>query len=257
MKTTKNPLFRTGIMAAALATALVCQRAQANNLFGIDVSSFQGSINWSTVHSQGAQYAWAKATEGTYYKDADFVNNMKNGKAAGVQMGAYHFARPDLDCVSTEANYFWAFAGGYVIADGKSIDPMVDFEVFNGSDCQPNYTAWFNTWGADVRAKNSGIKNTIIYCSACSGACDLIQYNLSGGIQLKAWIADYNGENLYTGNPWSTCDCCNAWVTGCGTGNWTLWQVSSTGQIGGISGDCDFDAYNGSLSGLKSNEGVQ
>src|SRR5215469_2154281 len=99
-------LIKIPIAAAALATALVCQSAQANNLFGIDVSSYQGSINWSTVHSQGAQYAFAKATEGNYYEDADFKNNMNNGKNAGVQMGAYHFARPDLNCVSTEANYF-------------------------------------------------------------------------------------------------------------------------------------------------------
>src|SRR5215469_12188413 len=244
------------IAAAVLATALVCQRAQANNLFGIDVSSYQGSINWSTVHSQGAQYAFAKATEGNYYKDADFVNNMKNGKAAGVQMGAYHFARPDLDCPSTDANYFWNFAGGYIVKDGKSLDPMVDFEVFNGAACAANYTTWMNAWANDVKAKTSNFIRPVIYCSACSGACDLIQYNLSGGIQLSAWIADYNGENLYTGNPWSNCDCCNAWVTGCGTGNWTYWQVTSSGRIGGISGNVDFDAYPLSLDDLKVNQGV-
>jgi len=258
MKTTiRIPLLKTGIIAATLATALVCQSAKANNLFGIDVSSYQGSPNWGTVHSQGAQFAFVKATEGNYYEDPDFKSDMVNGKAAGLQMGAYHYCRPDLDCVSTEANYFWNFAGGYIRADGKSLDPAVDFEVFNGSDCQPNYTAWMNTWGADVRAKNSGIKHVVIYCSACSGACDLIQYNLSGGIQLQAWIADYDGENLYTGNPWGSCDCCNAWVTGCGTGGWTYWQVTSSGSIGGVSGGCDFDAYNGSLSGLKANEDVQ
>ena len=246
----------TLIMAAALATGLACQQAQANNLFGIDVSSYQGSINWSSVHANGASWAFAKATEGNYYEDPDFKANMSNGKAAGMQMGAYHFARPDIDCVSTDANYFWAFAGGYIVKDGKSLDPMVDFEVFNGSDCQPNYTAWFNTWANDVKAKTSNFMHPVIYCSACSGACDLIEYDQSGGIELSAWIADYDGENLYTGNPWGSCDCCNAWVTGCGTGNWTYWQVSSTGSIGGVSGDCDFDAYPLSLADLKAYQGV-
>lgn len=246
----------TLILAATLATALVCQRAQANNLFGIDVSSYQGSVNWSDVHANGADWAFAKATEGNYYEDADFKANMVNGKAAGMQMGAYHFARPDIDCVSTDANYFWNFAGGYILKDGKSLDPMVDFEVFNGSDCQPDYTAWFNTWASDVKAKTSNFMRPVIYCSACSGACDLIEYDESGGIALSGWIADYDGENLYTGNPWGSCDCCNAWVTGCGTGNWTYWQVSSTGSIGGVSGDCDFDAYPDSLADLEAYQGV-
>jgi lysozyme len=245
-----------GIIASVLALNLAADRAQANNLFGIDVSSFQGSINWSSVHSNGAQWAFAKATEGTYYEDAYFKGNMNNGKAAGMQMGAYHFCRPDIDCPSSEANYFWNFAGGYITADGKSLYPMLDFETFGGSSCEANYTAWMNAWSSDVKAKTSHFLHPVIYCSACSGACDLIEYDKSGGIYLSAWIADYDGENLYTGNPWGNCDCCNAWVTGCGTGNWTYWQVSSTGQIGGVSGDCDFDAYNGTLANLKSYQGV-
>ncbi|HEY1786542.1 MAG TPA: glycoside hydrolase family 25 protein [Verrucomicrobiae bacterium] len=257
MKSIKNPLFRTGIIAATLATALVCQRAQANNLFGIDVSSYQGSINWSDVKGNGANYAYAKATEGTYYQDPDFKANMANGKAAGLQMGAYHFARPDIDCPASDATYFWDFAGSYITDDHKSIYPMVDFETFNGADCVADYTAWMNDWGADVNDDCVYYLHPVIYCSACSGACDLIQYNESGGIALSAWIADYNGENLYTGNPWSTCDCCNAWVSGCGTGNWTYWQVSSSGTIGGVSGGCDFDAYAGTLSDLESWQGVQ
>lgn len=256
---TKNPLFSAGIIAATLATALVCQRARANNLFGIDVSSYQGSINWSSVKANGANYAFAKATEGNYYKDPDFRANMSNGKNAGLQMGAYHFARPDIDCPSTDASYFWSTAGGYITADGKSIYPMVDFEVFNGSACEGDYTAWFNAWGSDVKADCKYFLHPVIYCSACSGACDLIEFDHSGGIALSGWIANYNGENLYTGNPWSSCDCCNAWQANnqCGTANWTFWQVSSTGGIGGISGDCDFDAYPATLADLTSWQGVK
>lgn len=250
------PLFRTGILAAALATALVCERAHANNLFGIDLSSYETATNWPDVKAAGAHFAFVKATEGNYYENPDFKSYMVKGKAAGLLMGALHFARPDLDCVSTEVNYFWNFAGGYIIADSKSLDPAVDFEIFNSSDCQPDYTAWLNTWAKDVEAKNSGIKHCVVYCAACSGACDLIQYNLSGGIKLEAWIANFNGENLYTGNPWSNCDCCNAWMSGCGTANWTYWEVT-TGSLPGISGECGFDAYNGTLADLEADETVQ
>lgn len=241
---------------AASVLALGAGSAQANNLFGIDVSSYQGSIGWSSVKANGAYYAFAKATEGTYYIDAYFSGNMSNGKAAGMQMGAYHFARPDTTCPSSQANYFWNKAGGTIVADGKSIYPMVDFETFNGVTCVANYTAWFNSWSSDVKAKTSHFLHPVIYCSAGTGACDLIEYDKSGGITLSAWIANYNGENLYTGNPWSCCTCCNAWVTGCSGGNWTYWQVSSTGRIGGVSGNCDFDAYAATLADLISWQGV-
>jgi len=243
-------------LAAAIALG-VASSAQANNLFGVDVSSYQGSINWGSAHSCGAQYAYAKASEGNYYHDAYFNGNMVNGKAAGMQMGAYHFAQPGSYCPSTEANYFWDFAGGKIIADGHSIFPMVDFEVFNGHACAANYTAWFNAWSSTVKGRTGSFLHPIIYCSAGSGACDLIEYDQPGGIYLSAWIAHYNGENLYTGNPWDgCCSCCNAWQQGCGGLNWTFWQVSSTGSLCGISGNCDFDAYASSLANLISWQGV-
>jgi len=203
------------------------------------------------VRGDGVQWAFAKATEGNYYHDASFVANMANGKAAGVQMGAYDFARPDLLSPATEANYFWSFAGGKIIADGKSLYPMVDFEVFNGHVGASTYTSWFNAWSTDVKAKTAHFLHPVIYCSAGTGACDL-----NTSIYLSAWIANYNGENLYTGDPWSCCTGCNAWAPGTHN-NWTYWQVSSTGRISGISGNVDLDAYPLSFSELVAYQGVK
>lgn len=242
------------VIASVLALTLGASHAQANNLFGIDVSSYQGSINWSSVKANGCNFTFIKATEGNYYEDPDFKSNVANAKAAGLQVGAYDFVRPDIDCPSTDANYFWNFAGSTVVADKKTLSPVEDFEV-HGNDCEANETAWANAWANDVKAKTSLTLHIIFYTGAAF-ACDFIEYDKSGGIQPAPWIANYNGGNLYTGNPWETYDCCNAWTTGCGSGGWKFWQVSSTGQIGGVSGDCDFDAYNGSLSSLISNFGV-
>ena len=84
-------------MVAALALAFGSHQAQANNLFGIDVSSYQGSITWSSVQAAGISFAWAKATEGLGYQDAYFIGNQNDGKAAGVYMGAYHYAHPEAN----------------------------------------------------------------------------------------------------------------------------------------------------------------
>ena len=244
-------------MAAGLALTLGAGSALAGRPLGIDVSSYQGSPNWSSVYGDGVRWAFAKATEGNYYHDGSYTYNMTHGKSAGCQMGAYDFARPDLISANTEADYFWAFAGGYITTDGKSLYPMVDFEVFNGHVGYSTYTAWMNAWSSRVKSKKTTFMHPVIYCSAGSGACDLIEYDQPGGIYLSAWIAHYNGENLYTGNPWDgCCSCCNAWQTGCGGNNWTYWQVSDSGAISGISGNVDLDAYALSLSELIAYQGL-
>jgi lysozyme len=247
MKKLKLSTWAAIVVAACVANSNV----KAENILGIDVSSYQGSINWTDVHNAGVDFAFVKATEGyDYYEDPDYASNMANGKAAGVQMGAYEFSHCYANTPAQEATYFWNYAGGYIKADGKSIDPMIDFEVFDGHDSTSTYTAWFNDWATDVKAKTSSFMRPVIYCSAGTGACDL-----NTSIALSAFIADYNGENLYTGGPWSCCTSCNAWDVD-GTGNWTYWQCSSTGSIPGISGDVDLDAYPDSLADLKAYQGV-
>jgi lysozyme len=239
---------RLAVSAVALSViGLGATSTQANNLFGIDVSSFQGTVNWSSVYANGARFAFAKATEGTYYHDAYYNSNMPNGKNAGLKMGAYHFTRCDVNCASTEANYFWSFAGSRITADGKSIFPVIDFETYNGHACQSSYTDWMNAWSGYVKGKTSASMHPILYSSAGAGMC-----YVSTACTLEAWVANYNGESLYTGDPWSCCTSCN--FKSPGTHYWVWWQVSSSGSIGGVSGSCDFDAYFSTVSHMASND---
>lgn len=236
-------------IAAAVALSFAAGSVRANNLLGIDVSSFQGNITWTSVHGDGVAFAFSKSSEGTTYTDSDFAGNMTRGKSAGLQMSAYHFAHPDINCPSVEANHFWNVAGAYLLKDGKSLSPAVDFEVFNGHSCQPSYNAWFNAFNADVKAKTPNSLNCVIIVSACN-ACDL------SGTTLAPWILNYNGQNLYTGGPWSTCCSCDVWDVPGKCTVWNYWGVSSTGAISGISGNVDLDAFNGTLAFLKSSQGI-
>ena len=68
---------------------------------GIDVSHYQGNIDWAQVRNAGYTFAFVKATEGTRFKDSYFIKNMNNGKANGVLMGAYHFARPKTNSAAS------------------------------------------------------------------------------------------------------------------------------------------------------------
>src|SRR5581483_11318188 len=125
-------------------------------------------------------------------------------EVTGLKAGAT-FAYPSEGCPSLQASHFWSVAGGQIKADGKSIMPMVDDEEFSGVGCsEGSYTTWYNDWSADLKTHTSLTLRPIIYTSACS--C-----SVSSAITLSAWIANYNGENLYTGNPWNECTSCNVW----------------------------------------------
>jgi hypothetical protein len=167
-------------------------------------------------------------------------------------MGAYHFVHPDVNCPSAEVNHFWSVAGPYILADGKSLSPAIDFEIFNGTACQSSYTAWANAFNTQVKNKTSASLNCQIIIAPCGGC------NFTSAITLGPWIINYNGQNLYTGSPWNVCCNCNVWDSShkCGSSVWNYWGVTATGAISGISGNVDLDAFNGSLTFLKSSQGI-
>ena len=132
----------------ALALALGSSHAHAQRPLGVDVSSYQGHPNWTSVHNAGIKFSWAKSSEGTGIADGDFTYNESNGKSAGVYMGAYHFAHPYANSPGSEASYFWGIAGGYIKADGMSLMPTLDFEVFSGAVGASRFSVWANQWGS-------------------------------------------------------------------------------------------------------------
>src|ERR1700677_3355012 len=58
---------------------------------GIDVSHYQGDIDWHAVAASGVKFAYIKATEGAAYIDPSFAQNVVGAQAAGVLVGVYHF----------------------------------------------------------------------------------------------------------------------------------------------------------------------
>ena len=58
---------------------------------GIDVSKYQGDVDWSAVANSGVKFAWIKATEGGDRVDERFQANWQGAKEVGIPRGAYHF----------------------------------------------------------------------------------------------------------------------------------------------------------------------
>src|SRR5271157_1345035 len=139
------------IVSALSFLALSVSSAFANTstppVLGIDVYGGNGVMNWNQIAGTGIQFAWAKATQGNYYHDAQLPNNEANATAAGVYIGTYDFADPTACSPLTEATYFVNYASQYGAFNTGKLLPALDMEsvgaTINGA---ANLTAWINSW---------------------------------------------------------------------------------------------------------------
>lgn len=233
------------VLVAALEMVVLPERAMAQRPVGIDVSTWQGSIDWPSVKQSGISFAWARASEGTGYIDDTFANNEANAKAAGVLIGAYHHARFDLNTgpsgAIAEANYFWNVAKDYIKAEGSYLMPMVDVEGSVAGYDQNTLSEWVNQWCLTLSNNAAAVGVTIrpvIYASS-SFANSYFDSRLT---QWIPWIANWTGPQLpQSGAPSPTAP----WST------WTVWQYDHVITVPGITVNVvDADVFNGSWSSL-------
>jgi GH25 family lysozyme M1 (1,4-beta-N-acetylmuramidase) len=199
---------------------------------GIDVSHYQGSINWSSVKSAGIQFAYIKATEGTTYKDPNFNANYLNAYNANVIRGAYHFARPDLSTGAAQATYF-AGNGGAWSRDNLTLPGMLDLE----GGCYGKTAAAMQSWILDFynTYKSKTGRDVVIYTSAswwnsCTGGWSGM--SARSPLFVAHWTTAAS-PTIPTGFPY-----------------WTLWQYTDAGSVSGVSGSVDRDRFNGDSSRL-------
>ncbi|MFI7340996.1 GH25 family lysozyme [Streptomyces sp. NPDC050085] len=202
------------------------------NPVGIDVSKWQGGINWSAVRGAGIEFAWMKATEGTTYRDPNFSANYLGAYNAGVIRGAYHFARPDLSGGAAQANYF-ADHGGAWSRDNLTLPGVLDIEGSCYSKTAAAMQSWILDFYTTYKARTG--RDVVIYTSAswwnsCTGGWS--------GMSARSplWVAHWTSAAAPTiprGFPF-----------------WTVWQYTSTGSVSGISGNVDRDRFSGDRSRL-------
>jgi lysozyme len=117
-----------------------------DRILGIDVSHYQGVVNWHAVADSDVKFAIAKATEGTAV-DEQFKNNWQGIQEAGLYRGAYHFARPGSD-PEAQATYFAATIGPLGFRD---LPPALDLEVADGH-AAADVLAWAQKFVARAEA---------------------------------------------------------------------------------------------------------
>ena len=224
------------LAVAATATVAIAAPASADtsakaNPIGIDVSHYQGSINWKSVKSAGIDFAWIKATEGTTYKDPKFGANYTGAYHAGVIRGAYHFARPGSSSGSAQASFF-AKSGGAWSADNLTLPGVLDLEAgchgLNQSQMRSWILDFYNTYKSKT-SRDVVIYTTASWWSSCTG-------NWTGmSARSPLWVAHWgvNSPKVPSGFP-----------------TWTAWQWTDNGRVSGISGAVDRNHFNGSKDRL-------
>ena len=199
---------------------------------GIDVSSYQGNINWPGI-ARHLDFSYAKATEGKYYTNPFFYNQYEGPYNAGLIRGAYHFAIPNNSSGQSQADYFIKHGGGWS-ADGKTLPGALDIE-YNpyGSECygltDSQMVSWLHNFANEYAFREHVypvIYSTTDWWSTCTGN--------SSGFSSKdpLWIANYSASHGGT--------------LPRGWGFYTFWQYRSSGSLPG-----DQDVFNGAYKQLK------
>ncbi|ASY66681.1 Phage lysin, glycosyl hydrolase, family 25 (plasmid) [Sinorhizobium sojae CCBAU 05684] len=191
---------------------------------GVDVSRWQGDIDWAKLRTQGANFAYIKATDGGDHLDPMFKKNWRRAQAAGLKRGAYHF-------------FYWCRTAGEqadwfirnVPRAPDALPPVIDVEWNGESSCKRRPSP------ARVREKMQVFmdklerhygQRPIIYT-----APDFYRDNLEGAFpNYPFWLRSVaaHPSKVYPGR------------------KWLFWQYSGSGLSRGVDGRIDLNVFHGS-----------
>lgn len=197
---------------------------------GVDVSSYQGEIDWETLQAQGIQFVFIKATEGNAWVDPRFKKNWKGAsKCDGLRFGAYHFMSFRTSGEEQAASFI-----DTVPKNKHALPPVIDIELYDEFVERPPTSKHFReTLDPILEALEERYgKQPIIYTNTY-----VYEWYIEGNYDNPIWIADLSlPRKLPDGNPWLFC------------------QYSYEGQLEGYEGEeeyIDLDVFNGSVEELQ------
>jgi lysozyme len=203
------------------------REAKSFAVHGIDISKWQGRIDWEAVRAANTRFVFIKATEGGDHVDEKFRENWRGAKAAGIPRAAYHFVfwcRPGHE----QAQWF----SQHIPNDPDALPPVLDVE-WNGHSrtCPRKISA--EKARAKMRVMLEELeqltgKRPIIYTDITFHA-DVIE-GTSEFDKYPFWVRSVAAppRERYTNRPWS------------------FWQYTTTGRVPGIKGDVDRNVFAGS-----------
>lgn len=198
----------------------------ADKVFGIDVSHYQGEIDWDQVWTINDQvpvdFVFIRASMGEGGKDGRFEENWAQVKSRNKIRGAYHYFRPDEDPVKQATNFIQR-----VQLSAGDLPPVLDIEELPRHRSLDRLRSGLKQW-LDQVEEHYGVK-PVLY-SGDHYFNDFLKNEFSN---YPLWIANYN---FWIEKPKK---------------NWDFWQFSEQGTVGGITGPVDLNLYSGTIIELE------
>ena len=184
---------------------------------GIDVSRYQGSVNWSRVAAAGKQFAIVRlgsSNSNGLYVDPYFLQNVNGAHTAGLRVGAYYYTYAKTQAeVAKELTLFLDALEGLQL----EYPIFVDVEANSLTSLSKTQLTGLVRYAMDIlyqRKWYAGWYSYTNFINSYLNASELAQYPL--------WVADYRSKLGYTGP-------------------YTMWQYSGSGTCDGVSGAVDLD----------------
>jgi lysozyme len=199
-------------------------------IHGIDVSKWNGDIDWFQVRQSGVSFVFMKATEGKDSLDNKFEQNWRGAAAAGLPFAPYHFY---YFCSTADEQADWFIRN--VPKQAMKLPPVLDVE-WNGASKTCKYrpsklTAVYELQKFLDRLEAHYGKRPIIYT-----AVDFHRDILVGEFKnYHFWLRSTAKHPMHVYED----------------RRWAFWQYTSTGRIPGISGDTDINVFAGSQKNWK------
>src|SRR5574344_356532 len=190
-----------------------------NTEIGIDVSEWQGDIDWVAVKNAGVSFAMIRIghgsnDDGTYYEDKKFVQNLKGAKEAGIKVGIYYYSKAsNKEEAIRQAKWIVS------VLNKEKLDLPIAFDWESWSSFNSfhvSYVGLNNIAKAFIKEVQKAGYQGMNYGSA--SYLDQI-WNIP---EYLTWLANYTDKTNYD-KPYD------------------LWQLSNTGVVPGINGDVDLD----------------
>ena len=182
---------------------------------GVDVSAYQGQVDWDTLSSQDIDFAYIKATEGSTFKDSCFEYNWKEAGETDLRIGAYHFFSFESSGEKQAANFIDS-----VDAIPMMLPPVIDVEY---------YGKYQNEDDIDVVEIRAELRNMI----------NILKEEY--GVNPVLYVSEET-YNTIVAQEFTDCDIWYRSVYGKIDGDldWTFWQYSNRHRLNGYEGEEPF-----------------
>lgn len=197
-----------------------------DTVFGIDVSFYQGDIDWEAVADFGVEFAMIRCgyrgyTEGGIYEDETFRQNIEGALAAGIEVGVYFFSQA-IDCVEAIEEALFV------------LDVIEDYDI--------TMPIAFD-WEPQENSRTTGVVTSESLALSAKSFCDTIKAaGYEPCLYLYRYIAYYDYDLSYFPDEYAI------WIGAPGESpdfyyEHEIWQYSFTGTVDGIVGDVDMNIY--------------